>query len=166
MAEARLDDALRRLEAFLRPKRLKMTDQRRRLVRAALEQAGHFSAEEFHDRLRRAGENVSMATVYRGLALMAEAHIVEAHDFADGQLRYERMLEREHHDHMVCVDCRAVIEFQNCRIEQLQEEVVHRHDMEIKDHSLTIFVTCNALKRTGRCEVREKRMKAPGKRGR
>ena len=166
MTEPRVDEALRRFEAFLRPKRLKMTNQRRRLVRTALEQAGHFTAEDFHDRLRRAGENVSMATVYRGLSLLAEAHIVEAHDFADGQLRYERMLDRVHHDHMVCVDCRQVIEFQNCRIEELQEEVVHRHDMEIKDHSLTIFVTCNALKRAGHCDVREKRLKQAAKRGR
>jgi Fur family ferric uptake transcriptional regulator len=163
MGEEHAERALEAFESFLRPKRLRMTSQRRRMVRAALAQQGHFTAEELHARLRREDEDVSLATVYRGLALLAEAGILEAHDFADGQLRYERMLEREHHDHMVCLDCRAVIEFQECRIEALQEEIVRRHDMEIQDHSLTIFVTCNAWRR-GRCARREERERRRGRR--
>jgi Fur family ferric uptake transcriptional regulator len=159
MPQAIVDEALTTFERFLRGKQLKMTDQRRNLVRAVLEHQGHFTAEDLHQRLRSAGDSVSLATVYRALSLLEEASIVQGHDFADGQRRYERALRREHHDHMICVDCRAVVEFQNQRIEDLQEQVVRQHGFRIHDHTLTLFVTCNAWREKQRCDRRERRMR-------
>jgi Fur family ferric uptake transcriptional regulator len=160
-----LETALHTLEAYLRGKRLKMTDQRRTMVRAALSQRGHFTAEELHRALTVGGEAVSMATVYRGLAVLEESDLLEGHDFADGTRRYERAIDREHHDHMVCVDCRAVIEFTNERIETLQQEVVEEHGFLMKDHSLTLFVECKEWRAAGACDrrtEREERRRATG----
>jgi Fur family ferric uptake transcriptional regulator len=157
VSEATLREALRILETFLREKRLKVTEQRRTLMKAALDQPGHFTAENLHIALSRAGEPISMATVYRGLSLLEEAGLLEGHDFADGLRRYERALHREHHDHMVCVDCRAVVEFQNQAIEKQQEQVVAQHGFVLHDHSLTLFVQCRAWREDGRCERREQR---------
>ena len=158
LSDEELDQAVDTFEHFLREKRLKMTDQRRTMVRAALGQRGHFTAEELHRRLNRADDSVSMATVYRGLALLEEAELLEGHDFADGHRRFERALDREHHDHMICLDCRAVVEFTNERIEQLQEEVVQGHGFSLDDHRLTLFVRCNAWRDSGACERRDRRM--------
>jgi Fur family ferric uptake transcriptional regulator len=155
MGKATADDALQAFEEFLRGKRLKMTAQRRHMVRAALEQPGHFTAEDLHGQLGRGSEGVSMATVYRALRLLEESGIVEGHDFADGQRRYEPKIERDHHDHMVCLDCRAVVEFQNERIERLQDDVARAHGFEIREHNLTLFVSCDAWRTTGACERRE-----------
>jgi Fur family ferric uptake transcriptional regulator len=154
--ESTLDEALRTFDEFLRSRGLKMTEQRRTMVRVALDQRGHFSAEDLHQRLVGDGQAVSMATVYRALALLEEAAILQGHDFADGQRRYERMLRREHHDHIVCKDCGAVIEFQDGEIERLQEEVVHREGFRILDHVLNIYGACTAFRATGRCERRER----------
>jgi Fur family ferric uptake transcriptional regulator len=157
MSEANNEEAVDTFEEFLRSRQLKMTAQRRQLVRAALGHRGHFTAEDLHARLGSLGESVSMATVYRGLRLLEEAHIVEGHDFADGQRRYERALRREHHDHMICLDCRAVVEFQNERIEELQQRIAKEHDFEIEEHTLTLFVACTPWRETGRCERRAER---------
>ena len=160
-----IESALQILEEYLRERRLKMTDQRRTMVRAALEHTGHFTAEELHRALSADGDPVSLATVYRGLAVLEEASLLEGHDFADGTRRYERAIEREHHDHMVCLDCRAVIEFTNERIEKLQQEVVDEHGFTMDDHSLTLFVHCNVWKKTGACDrraEREERRKSAG----
>lgn len=142
----------------MREKRLKMTEQRRTMIRAALVQRGHFTAEDLYGRLRGNGEQVSMATVYRGLALLEEASLLHSHDFADGQRRYEGAVGREHHDHMICTDCRAVIEFTNERIEELQEQVVSEHGFTMRDHSLTMFVTCDVFKSEGQCDRRDERL--------
>lgn len=155
--DAVIESALQILEEHLRERRLKMTDQRRTMVRAALEQTGHFTAEELHRALSSDGDAVSLATVYRGLAVLEEARLLEGHDFADGTRRYERAIEREHHDHMVCLDCRAVIEFTNERIEALQQEVVDEHGFTMDDHSLTLFVHCNAWRAEGACDRRAQR---------
>jgi Fur family ferric uptake transcriptional regulator len=162
MPAATLEEALDAFDAFLRARGLRMTGQRRTLVRAALEQRGHFTAEDLHHRLVNEGEHVSLATVYRALLLLAEASIVEGHDFADGQRRFEPMLKREHHDHMVCRDCGAVVEFQSAEIERLQEQVVKKHGFQIAAHVHNLYVTCDAWRGTGRCDLRAKQR---GRRG-
>jgi Fur family ferric uptake transcriptional regulator len=159
MANPTLEQALSAFEEFLRAERLKMTGQRRHMVRAALDQKGHFTAEELYQRLVGEGESVSMATVYRGLRLLEEAGIVEGHDFADGQRRYEQALKREHHDHLVCVDCRAVMEVQNTEIERLQHSVAEDLGFEIEDHTLTMYVKCMEWRGKGKCARREEREK-------
>jgi Fur family ferric uptake transcriptional regulator len=156
MSEPILVEALELFEEFLSRRGLRMTDQRRTMVRAALGHAGHFTAEDLHARLARDGESVSMATVYRGLSLLEEASIVEGHDFADGQRRFEPMLRRAHHDHMVCRDCGAVVEFQNEEIERLQRQVVESQGFQIHGHVLNLYVTCDAWRETKRCDRREK----------
>jgi Fur family ferric uptake transcriptional regulator len=157
MADPTFEHALAAFEGFLRTQRLKMTGQRRNMVRAALDQRGHFTAEELHQRLVGEGEQVSMATVYRALRLLEDAGIVAGHDFADGQRRYERALKRDHHDHMVCVDCRTVIEFSDVEIERLQERAAKTHGFEIDEHNLTLYVRCREWREKGRCTRREDR---------
>jgi Fur family ferric uptake transcriptional regulator len=149
------DDALEVFETFLRKRGLKMTDQRRTMVRSALSHTGHFTADDVHEKLRYEGERVSLATVYRALGLLEESGILEGHDFDDGQRRYERALTREHHDHLICLDCRAVVEFQNRAIEDLQEQVLKEHGFRMVHHALTIFASCEALHDTGRCARRD-----------
>jgi Fur family ferric uptake transcriptional regulator len=149
------EDALSVLGEFLRRKGLKMTDQRRTMVRVALEHAGHFTAVDVHERLRAMGERVSLATVYRALNVLEEAGILEGHDFADGQRRYERALTREHHDHVICLDCRAVVEFQNPTIEALQERVLADRGFEMVHHALTIFASCREWRSRGTCARRD-----------
>jgi Fur family ferric uptake transcriptional regulator len=149
------EDALRVFEAFLRRKGLKMTAQRRAMVSSMLTNTGHFTADDAHVRLRAAGERVSLATVYRALTLLEEAGVLEGHDFADGQRRYERALTREHHDHLICIDCRAVVEFQNPAIEDLQDQVLAQHGFSMVHHALTIFASCQALKEKGTCPRRD-----------
>lgn len=148
-------DAVKALEAHLQAKGLKMTQQRLGLLRAALEQPGHFTADELHERLRKEGANVSLATLYRSLSVFEQAGILEGHDFDSGQRRYERRLAREHHDHMVCLDCRAVIEFENDAIERLQEKVAAAQRFRIREHHLTLFVSCDDLAKQGRCARRD-----------
>ena len=46
-----LDDALEVFEAYLRRQGLKMTEQRRTMLRAALDHAGHFTADDVHETL-------------------------------------------------------------------------------------------------------------------
>lgn len=148
------DSALHALEGYLRRKGLKMTAQRKALVRAALAHDGHFTALDVHQRLRTASDRVSLATIYRTLALLEEAGLLQGHDFADGHRRYERALTREHHDHVICLDCRAVVEFHDPSIEQLQQRVLAERGFEEVHHALTIFASCRQWRETGTCPRR------------
>lgn len=136
------------IQEQLQSKHLKVTHPRQTLVGKILAaRAGeHFSADELWDELGRRGKKVSKATVYRTLHLLVNEKLVEEHDFGRGQKYYERMVERPHHDHLICIHCGRIIEFENTKIEKLQEEVAQREGFKINYHSHKLFGACSSCR--------------------
>ena len=61
---------------FLEKKDLKLTSQRRVILKKAMEAQGHFSAEALLDLAKKEDRTVSKATVYRTLVLLKESRIL------------------------------------------------------------------------------------------
>ncbi|MGH8167749.1 MAG: ferric iron uptake transcriptional regulator [Woeseiaceae bacterium] len=99
----------------------------------------HLSAEDIYKELLETGEDIGLATVYRVLTQFETAGLVKRHNFEGGHSVFE-MDEGEHHDHMVCVETGDVIEFMNDEIERLQHEIAKKHNYELIDHSLVLYV--------------------------
>lgn len=99
----------------------------------------HLSAEDVYQRLRDAGEDVGLATVYRVLTQFETAGLVVRHNFETGHSVFE-LAPEDHHDHMVDVDSNEVIEFFDDEIEQRQHAIAEAHGYEIIDHSLVLYV--------------------------
>jgi len=132
----------REFESFIRKKGLKLTSQRRRILKRIFATDRHFTAEEIHEAFRRGRTEVSRATVYRTLSLLVEGGFIDMLELGGDTKRYEHILDREHHDHLLCTRCGAVVEFQEPRIEALQDEVARRNSFKITSHSLRLFGTC------------------------
>jgi Fur family ferric uptake transcriptional regulator len=99
----------------------------------------HMTAEDIYQLLRDAGEDVGIATVYRVLTQFEVAGLVERHNFDNGPAVYE--LDRgEHHDHMVCTETGAVIEFHDAEIEKIQEQIAEQKGYELVGHNLVLYV--------------------------
>jgi len=135
---------LKSIEDFMRSKGFKLTRPRRRVVEKLLAVKGHVSADELIDLLRKGGTPVSRATVYRTLGIVSQSGLIDGHDFDGGRRVYEPMVGRAHHDHLFCIACGKVIEFQEEAIERLQERVVARHRFTPVYHSHKIFGYCEA----------------------
>jgi Fur family ferric uptake transcriptional regulator len=99
----------------------------------------HLSAEDIYKLLLNTGEDIGLATVYRVLTQFEAAGLVSRHNFEGGHSVFE-MDEGEHHDHMVCIETGDVVEFTNDEIERLQQEIANKHDYELIDHSLVLYV--------------------------
>ncbi|MDH4107364.1 MAG: ferric iron uptake transcriptional regulator [Gammaproteobacteria bacterium] len=99
----------------------------------------HLSAEDIYKELLDSGEDIGLATVYRVLTQFEAAGLVTRHNFEGGHSVFE-LDEGEHHDHMVCVDSGEVVEFVDAEIERLQREIARKHDFELIDHSLVLYV--------------------------
>ena len=136
------------LDSLLREQGLKLTAQRREAVAQALSKHRHFSAEELYEELKKRHAGISRATVYRTLRLLAEHNVLEVHDFDRGYRLYESRLGRHHHDHLVCLKCRRISEFENPDIEKEQERVAKHHHFKILSHSHKIYGLCS------RCRMR------------
>ena len=82
----------------------------------------HLSAEDVYKALLEQGEDVGLATVYRVLTQFESAGIVERHHFEGGHSVFE-ISQGEHHDHIVCIMCNKVLEFNDDVIEAQQHKV-------------------------------------------
>ncbi len=93
------------LEDFIIQNNLKITRQRRAVLKAFLGSEEHVSAEELYRLVTASEPKVGLATVYRTLALLTQSGLASELDFGDGQKRYEHAYMHSHHDHMICTEC-------------------------------------------------------------
>jgi Fur family ferric uptake transcriptional regulator len=99
----------------------------------------HMSAEDVYKALIEQGDDVGLATVYRVLTQFESAGLVVRHNFDGGHSVFE-IASGDHHDHMVCLETGAVIEFHNEEIEALQQKIAAEHGYRLADHSLVLYV--------------------------
>ena len=130
--------------AYLTTQKLKSTRQREIILDEFLRVGEHLSTEELYLRLREQHPHIGYATVHRTLTLFAECGIAEPRHFGDGQTRYESRDGEEHHDHLICTDCGAIVEFENSQIEALQESVARQNGFHIMRHRLELYGRCRA----------------------
>ncbi len=137
------EQIFQRFEDFLRSRDLKLTAQRRRILERSFATHEHFSADEMYAWLKaEPGPRVSRATVYRTLALLQEGAFVEGLDAGRGELVYEHVLGHAHHDHLLCLACGRIVEFQDERIEALQEEAAAKKGFVLVSHDLRLRGYC------------------------
>ena len=135
-------DARERLGRWIAERGLKATRQRDLIVDTFFSAGGHLSVDELLGRVQDRDPNVGAATVYRTMKILADAGLASARHFDDGQTRYEAALGRHHHDHLICTSCHAIIEFENERIEELQDMVARQHGFHVTRHKLELYGLC------------------------
>ncbi|OGR25735.1 MAG: transcriptional repressor [Desulfuromonadales bacterium GWD2_54_10] len=132
---------------FAISKGLRSTRQRDIILDIFLSTHQHVSVEELYLKVKASHPGIGHATVYRTLKLFAEAGLAREILLHDGQTRYEHVLAGEHHDHLVCTSCNAIIEFEDETIENLQTEIAVRHGFTIKSHKLEIYGQCASCRK-------------------
>jgi Fur family ferric uptake transcriptional regulator len=137
-----------RLEAYMVKKGLRSTHQRRIILDTFLEGTAHITIEGLLAEVRRKDEGIGYATVYRTLKLLTESGVASEHHFGDGLSRYELVDgSHSHHDHLICVSCGEITEFEEPRIEALQEEIAKRYRFEIDSHKHELYGRCERCAR-------------------
>ncbi|MDK1286613.1 ferric iron uptake transcriptional regulator [Pseudoalteromonas umbrosa] len=101
----------------------------------------HISAEDVYKILLDKGEEIGLATVYRVLNQFDDAGIVTRHHFEGGKSVFE-LSGSTHHDHLVCLKCGKVIEFEDEVIETRQVEIATSNGIKLTNHSLYLYGEC------------------------
>lgn len=148
-----MDNAIReKLAEFIRRKGLRWTSQRDQIIAEVFSKDEHFSAEELFERVRRSDEKTSRATVYRTLALLVEADLLRQIDLGDEHTTYDpNFVDKPSHNHLVCIDCGKVVEFEDPGIEVMSDCVTRRHGFRAMRQTVKIEATCEQLRKNGRC---------------
>ena len=102
----------------------------------------HISAEDVYKKLIEQGEDIGLATVYRVLNQFDDAGILSRHHFEGGKSVFE-ISHKKHHDHLVCLKCGKVVEFEDDTIERRQEAIADQNNMKLVNHSLYLYGECS-----------------------
>ncbi len=138
-----------RLAAYMAEKGLRSTAQRRLIVDTFFDGAAHMTIEDLLNEVRVHDRGIGYATVYRTLKLLAECGVASERKFVDGLSRYELADDASaHHDHLICVSCGKITEFEEPRIEALQDEIAVRHGFEVSSHKHEMYGTCSDCRAT------------------
>ncbi|MBX3247985.1 MAG: transcriptional repressor [Myxococcales bacterium] len=121
---------------------LRSTSQRRTVTDVFFRSSGHLSIEELLGLVRERDPKIGYATVYRTLKLLKDSGLAYERHFGDGVSRYEIAVEDEHHDHLICLECGTIVEFENEKIEALQDEIAARHGFKLKRHIHELYGIC------------------------
>lgn len=125
------------LEAKCTEAGLKMTGQRKVILKVLNKASDHPSVEDVYERAKKLDSSISIATVYRTLSLLDELDLVIRHEFQEGYSRYE--LNDDHHHHLVDLETGKVVEFQNEELEKLKVQIANELGYELIDHRLELY---------------------------
>lgn len=156
MASTLKPELLRRFDEFLSTKGLRRTRQREVIVEAAFSTTEHFTADDLWEMARRIDASASRATLYRTLSLLVESGLLREIDLGLGQTCYDpNFVEHPHHNHLICVDCRKVVEFEDTHMSLLEDCITRRLGFRPESCAVRIEASCERLARDGRCENRK-----------
>jgi len=125
-------------ETQLKGAGLRMTQQRRLILRVLAEADDHPDAKGIFTRAFAHDPTLSLSTVYRTMKVLESQGAIERHAFEDGISRYEHA-HQEHHDHLIDIDSGEVIEFSSDAIEELQRRIASELGYELVRHRLELY---------------------------
>ena len=142
-----------RLKQFIETKGLRNTPQRNAIVELVFSSDEHFNADELWDRIRKTRIRTSRATVYRTISLLEEAGLLHEIDLGDDQKTYDpNFVDSPAHNHLVCIDCGKVLEFEDSHIQIMNDCAARRLGFKTTRQTLKIEACCETLRLHGRCD--------------
>jgi Fur family ferric uptake transcriptional regulator len=135
------------LESFMNKRGLRSTEQRRLIIDKLFDATEHITIDGLLNEVRSIDPKVGYATVYRTLKMLTESGVVQEHKFGDGHTRYELSDDEHHHDHLICLECGTITEFEEPAIEELQERIAARHGFQVQAHKHELYGRCADCRR-------------------
>ena len=77
-----------------------------------------------------------------GLNLLEELHIVNGISIDGNESKVYELNLVSHHDHMVCTNCKKIVEFFDAELERLQENVAIDNGFTLQSHNMLLYGIC------------------------
>jgi len=137
-----------RLQAHCAQRGIRMTQQRRAILRVMETATKHLDAAQLLRKAQRLDATVDRSTVYRTLQMLKRQGLIDEldlmHIHGEGHY-YERRLNRDH-IHMACLRCGKIMEFVSDVFEKLKRQVERDCSFQIVVSRLEIGGYCSACR--------------------
>ena len=161
MATASRESVREILHGFLAGKGLRKTSQRDAIIEAAFGTKEHYTAEDLLSMARSIDASVSRATVYRTLPILVASGLLRELAFGGDTKIYDpNFLEHPTPNHLVCVDCKKIIEFEDPNMELLENCITRRLGFSPTNKMVKIEAHCDEFQLRGTCRKRDTERKA------
>lgn len=134
---ARLDN----IQTALKQKGYRLTSSRQKIVAALLNCGGHITADGLLEVVHDIDETVGRMTVYRTLELLSELGLIRPIYQGTGAAHYI-LLDGGHHHHLICSGCDAVIEFEECGLQEVGQLLAERFNFAVEGHLVEFYGRC------------------------
>ena len=116
---------------------LKLTEQRKTIVKVLSDSSDHPDVEAVHKRAVKIDKKIGIATVYRTIKLFEDNNLLEKHEFKGYSSRYETV--RENHHHLIDIKSGKVKEFRNTLVDAMQKQVAKEMGYKLVDYRLELY---------------------------
>jgi len=138
----------KRLIEALRASGRRLTRQRQLVLQVLEESDDHLDADMLYDRAKARDPNISLATVYRSLALLKDVGLVEEHRLGQEHAHFEAVQETPHY-HFTCLKCGQVIEFDAPQVDLVVQELADQEGLQVTDVHLLLSGYCTECRECG-----------------
>lgn len=129
----------------LREHGFKVTPQRLAVYQALAKAQNHPRAETIYTELRPSYPTMSLATVYKSLAILCEAGLAQELNLGEDAFRYDA--DTSDHPHVRCMECGRVEDVEAVDTEALTRRVSETTGYELTDHQLYFYGICPACRK-------------------
>jgi Fur family transcriptional regulator, ferric uptake regulator len=126
---------------FLDIKKLKVTEERLRIVRHIFEAHQHFDVDQLLESMKAKEIPASRPTVYRTLNLLVESGLLRRLTFGN-TTAYEHAYGYPRHEHLFCERCGGVIEFVSEDLDRLLESIAREYRFRPMSRKLVVQGIC------------------------
>jgi Fur family ferric uptake transcriptional regulator len=139
MSESNLSPRAQRL----RDAGYKLTNARLTVLSALEGADGHITSTELLERVNQLDESIGRASVFRTLDLFTQLNLIRP-TYIDSSVTPTYVLMPDgHHHHIICTNCNRVIEFENCGLENLTQELERKLHVHLTGHLLEFYGVCD-----------------------
>lgn len=136
-----LESILERLRESVKKSGLKKSKQREEILSVLYKNRTHLSPEEISKELKTRDKNTSISSIYRILNFLEKEGFITTLETDKSGKRYE-IAAKEHHDHIICLECGDIQEFVDIAIEERQIAIAKKNKSKLISHDMKLFVVC------------------------
>ena len=124
----------------LRSKGYKATPQRIAICRFVLNSRDHPSAQQVYDEVKKIHPTVSLATVYKTLAVLKDLNLIQELDLPQGQARFDSYMKP--HINLICLRCGSIADLDDNSAIEIIRKVAAVAKFKPKGQRIDIFGIC------------------------
>lgn len=124
---------------------MKYSKQRELILKTLQENMVHPTADYIYEKVRKEMPNISLATVYRNLNMLAESGLIRKVQGLDGSIHFDHNLCN--HYHFICTKCNKVYDVAYDIAPEISEKVMAETGLYIESYDIAFKGLCQKCRK-------------------